>query len=367
MTNPVLSDSFHVPTGYFLSHSVGCFPKTTRETLETQFLEPWSNGRNWSDWMSVVDRFRAGIGNLIDASHNTICPQPTVSSALTKIIHALPKRESKTEILLSRHDFPTIGFVLKKAEQAGYKLRFIEGDPWSLDSWERAIGPQTAIVHVTHALSVTSHRLPVQHICSLARADDAVSIVDIAQSLIALPVSVTDWGADFAIGTGVKFLCGGPGACFLYVSPARMDDCTPVDVGWFSHEDPFEMDIEQFRYAPDAMRFFGGTPSPAPLSTANAAIELWTHIQLSALQRNIQNNIDRIISASPESWLRSPIDRDKRGATVCLSPPERNRFGQAANDANLHFDERETGFRFSLHGYTSDVDVRTLIDVIQSQ
>ena len=48
---------------------------------------------------------------------------------------------------------------------------------------------------------------------------------------------------DFIVGSCVKWLSGGPGAGFLWVGEDVIDRCQPQNVGWFSHEDPFEFDI----------------------------------------------------------------------------------------------------------------------------
>lgn len=361
-----MNDAFHVPPRYFLSHSVGCLPKATADTLDADYFGPWRSGTNWSDWMSLLDTYRAGIGGLLGVKAETICPQVNVSSALTKIVHSLPFDPKRPEILLSRQDFPTIGFVLHQAERAGYSLRFVDGDPVDAQVWADAIDERTALVHVTHALSNSSHLLPVEAICAVARRKGAMSVVDIAQSLVAVPTDVAQWDADFVIGTGVKFLCAGPGACFLYVHPNAIMRCKPVDVGWFSHENPFEMDISRFRYADDAMRFFGGTPSPAPLVCANAAMSVWERLDMRRVQARIQNHLDRLCNVVPQASLVSPQRSVARGATLVIDPPNRPALAASFEASDIQHDERTEGFRFSVHAYTSDNDVAALIGALQA-
>lgn len=362
--NPV-REQFHVPDNYFLSHSVGCQPRRTAGALNAHFHLPWQNGRNWDDWMEPLDSFRAGIGQVINAPAANICPQTNISSALTKIIHSLPFDPKRPNILLTRQDFPTIGFVLQQATRIGYRLRFIDDAPTDLANWQAALDETVAFAHITHALSNTSRLLPVAEICAAARAAGALSIIDAAQSLIIAPVDVASWQADFLTATSVKFLCGGPGACCLYASDAMLARCAPIDVGWFSHADPFEMDIQDFRYASDAMRFFGGTPSPAPLVAANAALETWAGIGLAAVQSRIHDHLQTLTSALPDSAIASPLSAP-RGATLVITPPDRPALSAALSAANIRHDERPEGFRFSVHGYTSDEETHYLVDQILS-
>ena len=355
-----MREHFHVPENYFLSHSVGCLPKVSADALQEHLFGPWMSGENWALWMGELDTFRSGVGNLLNAKAANICPQSNVSSALTKILFSLPKPEGRDIVLLSKQDFPTIGFVAKQAEQLGYQLQFIDGDPSNFQSWDYVINDRVVFVLATHALSNTSHILPVEAICAKARAMGVISIVDVAQSLGAVPVDVVKWDADFVIGTGVKFLCFGPGACFLYAADHKLPKCKPLDVGWFSHENPFEMDIENFRYTADAMRFFGGTPSPAPIILANSAMRVWDEIGLETAQERIKTHLSVLHKALPEGAAVSPVDRDKRGATLVLASAFGDQIRKDLVAADIKFDQRKQGYRFSVHGYTSGAEIEML-------
>jgi len=360
-----MREHFHVPDNYFLTHSVGCLPRSAETALTDGFFAPWKTGTNWDEWMPMLDSFRGGLAELLRVKTAAICPQTNVSSALTKILYSLPEpRSDKKTILLSKEDFPTIGFVFKQAERMGFTLKFVEGAPADIGNWERAIDASVAVVHITHALSNISHLLPVSEICALARQYEAVSIVDMAQSFGVVPISLTKWNADFAIGTGVKFLGFGPGACFLYAAPHILPDCQPLDVGWFSHENPFEMDIERFRYAKDAMRFFGGTPSPAPFVLGLNAIQLWQDIGLKTVHAQINAKLTALCKALPHELMVSPVTSGLRGGTLVIAPPNRDSLRQAITANNLLCDERPQGFRFSVHGYTSGAELETLTDII---
>ena len=360
---PMMRNHFHVPETYFLSHSVGCLPKVSPNAFQATFFGPWVSGENWALWMEALELFRLGVARLLGVNPSTICPQSNVSSALTKILFSLPKPGDRDVILLSKEDFPTIGFVAKQAESLGYQLQFIDEHPSDFQNWEDAITDRVAFVLVTHALSNTSDILPVGEICAKARAVGAVSVVDVAQSLGAVPVDLAGWDADFVIGTGVKFLCFGPGACFLHVSSRILPKCEPLDVGWFSHENPFEMDIEQFRYAGDAMRFFGGTPSPAAYVLANSAIGLWAEIGLSGVHRRIQDHLSTLHTYLPDTATTSPVAAKKRGATLVLRPEYGDKIRAALEVANIKFDQRKQGYRFSVHGYTSADEIAQLGEI----
>ncbi len=361
-----MREHFHVPDNYFLSHSVGCLPKTASDQLKHSYFDSWSaeGGEAWPDWLGVLDTFRARLGALLGSPARNLCPQTNVSSGLTKLLYGLPDRGEKTTILCSAEDFPTIGFVLKQAERMGFHVRFMDGDVTDLNAWTDVWDDTVGLVHITHAFSNTSKLAPVAELCALARDRDAVSVVDIAQSAGAIPVALDQWRPDFAVGTGVKFLCFGPGACFLYASDDMIGSCAPIDVGWFSHEQPFEMNIHDFRYADSAMRFFGGTPSPAPFILANAALALWETLDPARVQARIQSHLDRLCAAVAPPHLVSPRSSVARGGTLVINPNAPAAFRNRLAEHRIKCDERPGGFRFSVHGYTVDHEIDTLIDAL---
>jgi hypothetical protein len=79
---------------YLLNHSVGRPPVTAETAARAGFFaEPWDA------WFSEVDRFRGGVADLLDSDAENVCPQANLSSALTKIVHALPRRIGRDTIV----------------------------------------------------------------------------------------------------------------------------------------------------------------------------------------------------------------------------------------------------------------------------
>ncbi len=363
-----MREHFYVPDHYFLSHSVGCLPRQSPERLEHDYLAQWKvdGGEAWPNWLDSLDTFREKLGAVLGSPARNICPQSNVSSSLTKLLYSLPKNDTKSTILCSLEDFPTTGFVFKQAERMGFHIKFVQGNVADPEAWFSAWDDSVGIVFITHAFSNTSKLAPVEELCSIARSRGVISIVDIAQSTGAIPVDIDLWKPDFVVGTGVKFLCFGPGACFLYASDEMIHTCAPIDVGWFSHEQPFEMDICNFQYADSAMRFFGGTPSPAPFILANAALELWDRLGLKQAQTQMQIHLDRLCGTISDDVLVSPKARNERGGTFVINPLEREPLRTDLKSNQIRYDERNEGLRFSIHGYTTETEVDLLVQILSS-
>jgi len=355
---------FLLPEGtYLLSHSVGCLPRAAREAAD-QFFELWEaqGGEAWDGWLASIGGFQKSLAALLNGEAAEFCPQPNISSALSKILSSLPRRRGKSKILLSELDFPSAGFALSQAERAGYTVEFIpaDGDTSSLECWQRHLTPDTQLVLVTHVLYGNSRLNPVAEIISLAQRHEVFTLVDVAQSAGVVPIDLRAWNADFVVGSAVKWLCGGPGAGFLWANPAGVERFEPTDVGWFSHEDPFEFSIQSFRYAADARRFWGGTPSVLPYVIARASIDLVNSIGVARVREHNQALTERLVRAALERGLtlRTPQDPARRGGTVCVAFPYPQRVYERLKEERIFVDVRPAyGVRFSPHIYNDAEEI----------
>lgn len=366
----MIESQFRRPSGpYFLSHSVGLQPIAAEAALAQSFLEPWGRGdaRAWDAWLETIDRFRSGLARIIGARKEDVSPQTNISSALGKILHALPPREGRRRIVLAEDDFPTVGFVFEQARRAGYEVAFLQGGPRLADpeAWREGVAEDVDFLHVTHVFSNLGLKTPVADIVARARAQGVRVIVDVAQSAGAVAVDADRWGADFITGTSVKYLCGGPGAAFLWVNPSIAPACRPVDVGWFSHENPFEFDIRNFRYAPNADRFWGGTPSVAPYAIAAAGQAIIADTGVATIERGNQALLDRLLATLPEEAFLSHTTPGERGSSFILVPRDIHGARLALAEEGFVFDERKGGLRLSVHFYNSEAEIDLLIGALQ--
>jgi selenocysteine lyase/cysteine desulfurase len=357
---------FRMPEGgYFLSHSVGLQPLAAPAALEEGFLEPWrgADAATWDEWLAAIERFRRALSPLIGAAPLDICPQTNISSALTKIIFSLPERARRKKIVLTEDDFPTVGFVAAQARRLGYDLLLLPGGPRLADpdAWTPAFHDDVQLVLATHVFSNTAVKAPLADIARRAHERGVFSVFDLAQSAGAVPVDLSAWSPDFAVGTSVKYLCGGPGACFLWTRKETAARCSPLDVGWFSHEQPFEFDIRNFRYAEGAARFWGGTPSVAPFAVAAAGLKTLGGIGVEAIYEHNQELLTQLLGALPPAALLSHGKAGERGSSAVIAARDADAASAALTAAGLHHDRRKGGIRVSVHLYSSREDVEALI------
>src|SRR2546425_4486393 len=138
------------------------------------------------------------------------------------------------EIILTEmeHHSNLVPWQLLAAEKQA-KLRFIPFDGQGilqLDEYQRLLSERTKLVAVTHQSNVLGTINPIKEIAMTAHAAGATVLVDAAQSVPHMPVSVRDLGADFVAFSGHK-MCGPTGAGVLWARYDLLDAMPPFNGG----------------------------------------------------------------------------------------------------------------------------------------
>ena len=354
-------NSFLVPGNgpYLLTHSVGCLPRVAREALEANFVRPWveRGGNAWPDWVREVDGFRAALAQLFGGSPGEYCPQGNLSAGLAKLLSSLPAGDRRS-LLAAEDSFPSLGFVLQQASRHGCTTRLMPRAqlPDDIGSWSDALTADVRVALVTHVHSNTGRVAPVAQIARLCAERGLLCVVAVAQSAGIRPLDFPGLGAGGGRGSCIKWLCGGPGAGYLWIRPDLVPRLEPVDVGWFSHENPFEMDIHSFRYAADARRFWGGTPSVAPFVIAAASLRHIEALGVGTIHAHNRRLVHAFKDALPPAW-RARLPRWPTGGTLCISlGQDFDSVTRALGATGAQFDSRGDVIRVSFHACNTEDD-----------
>jgi len=351
---------------YLLSHSIGRMPATAQQATQDHFFSHWQSDQQdiWDHWLNSVDDFRQALAGIFNSHASCFCPQSNISSGLGKVIQSLPTRKDKKVILMCESDFPSAGFVIQQAQALGYRLKVLGADTivQDIDIWDEALSSEIHTVFISHVQYGTGNRAPVADICELARGRNINSIVDIAQSAGIVPIDLKRWNADVVVGSSIKWLCGGPGAGYLWIHPDFVQQLEPADVGWFSHANPFEFDINNFEYAADSARFWGGTPSVIPYVIAAHSINMINSISVDTVQKHNQSLINKLTHSIDPEFMVSPKADQLRGGTLVVNPGSREQIEKNLDEAKIMYDARSLGLRFSPHIYNTEEHMQLVLD-----
>ena len=186
-----------------------------------------------------------------------------------------------------------------------------------------AIDERTLLVPISHVLFKNGEIQDVEPIVRRAREAGAYVVLDCYQSAGVVPFDLTELGVEFAVGGSVKWLCGGPGAGWLYVRPDVAERLEPTLVGWQGHARPFAFEPE-LEYAAGARRFLTGTPNVPALYAATAGYDVIEEVGVPRIRERSLSLTQLLIDLCDEAGLEvvSPRAPEQRGGTVTVSTPD---------------------------------------------
>lgn len=300
---------------------------------------------------------------------------PNVSIAQAAVLSALDYPPSRNKIVMTALDFPSVRYVFDGlAARLGATVEVVESDDGGLSiDTERllaAIDERTRLVAVSHVLFRSAYVMDVDAICARAREVGALVALDAYHSVGVIPVDVKRSGVDFLTGGVLKWLCGGPGGCFLYASPeasARAGiDVAPALTGWQAHARPFAFEPEM-EYGAGAARWLSGTPVVPALYAAVEGPKLVRQAGIEAVRAKSVRQTTRLIELAEARGYRvsAPRDPARRGGTVAFDVPHGYEVAQHLLARDVIVDYRPgAGIRVAPHFYTSDQELEDAVATI---
>lgn len=349
-------------TTYLVSNSLGAMPRAVPERL-AEYVDEWAElgVRAWArGWWEMPVTVGNEIAPLLGAGRDEIVMVPNVTMAQAAVLSSIDYTPPRDTIVMTALDFPSVRYVYDRlATRLGARVKVVESDDGIGVDAQRviaAIDERTRLVSISHVLFRSAYVMEVDAICRAAHDAGALVSLDAFHSVGVLPVDVRRSGADFVTGGVLKWLCGGPGACFLYVAPSVRDRLEPALTGWQAHARPFEFESEM-DYASGAFRWLNGTPVIPALYAAIEGPRIVRRAGIEAVRAKSIRQTTRLIQLADDRGFRVHASRDpeRRGGTVAMRVPHAYEVSKALLARDILVDYRpDAGIRIAPHFYTSD-------------
>jgi kynureninase len=376
MSDPLLRfrDRFPIleTTTYLVSNSLGAMPRTVADRL-AEYAREWATRgvRAWAErWWEMPVAVGDEIAPLIGAGAGEVAMVPNVSIAQAQVLSALDYSGSRDTIVMTALDFPSVRYVYDAlATRLGARIVVVPSDDGLGVSEERllaAIDERTRLVAISHVLFRSAYVMDVARIAAHAHAMGALVSLDAYHSVGVLPVDVQALGADFLTGGVLKWLCGGPGGCFLWVRPEVSAAVAPAITGWQAHRHPFAFEPEM-DHADAAWRWLGGTPVIPALFAATEGPRILREAGIDAVRAKSVRQTDRLIALADARGfpVAAPRDAARRGGTVAFDVPHAREVSRALLARDVIVDYRPgAGIRVAPHFYTSDSELEAVVELI---
>jgi kynureninase len=360
---PILAE-----TTYLINHSLAAMPAGAEDRLaeyartwKTRGIRAWGEGW-WEMPLTVGDQ----VGRIVGAPAGTVCMHQNVTVAVAVVLSCfrLEPQEKTTErnrIVYLEGEFPSVRYLLQA--QLGAEIEVVP----DLHALLEAIDERTLLVPVSHVLYKTAELQDVDAIQRRADEVGAHVLLDAYQSAGAVPLDVTSLGVAFATGGSVKWLCGGPGAGWLYVRPDLIEQLEPTLVGWQGHARPFAFETE-LEYADGIARFLTGTPNVPALYAATAGYDVVEEVGIDRIREHSVRQTELLIGLLDEAGFDvvSPRETERRGGSVVVGTPDFPAVHAELEARNILCDFRpDVGLRFGPHFFNTDEEIELAVSAMR--
>jgi kynureninase len=359
-------------TNYLVSNSLGPMPRTVPEKL-AEYARDWGElgvkawNRGW--WELPVD-----VGNeiapLINADDGEIVMMPNATIAQMAVLSSIDFSKERDTVVMTELDFPSVRYAYSEmAKRFGARVVSMKSDDGLTIDRDRlldAIDERTRIVAVSHVLFRSAFLMDVDEICRHAHEVGALVSLDSFHAVGIVPVDVKRSKPDFLTGGVLKWLCGGPGGCFLYVSPTVRDQLKPALTGWQAHSRPFAFE-DSMEYTTGAFRWLNGTPVIPALYGAAEGSKILRRAGVDAIREKSVRLTSRLIELADARGytVNAPRDPARRGGTVAIDVPHGYEVTQHLLSRDILVDYRVgAGIRIAPHFFTTEDELDEAVSEI---
>ncbi len=376
MHDPLLSWRKEFPVldtcTYLVTHSLGAMPRKARAYLE-QFADEWSirGVRAWHEgWWEIGRTTGDLLAPILGVQAGTISMHQNVTVAMAIIASCHRFDGRRNRIAMTDLEFPSNMYLFEGFRRYGAEIVYVPSADAMRTDLTRLLGAideRTVLVPLSLVLFKSAYIQDAAAVIEKAHRVGARVILDVYQAAGTVPLAIERLGADFAVGGSVKWLCGGPGAGYLYVRPDLASELQPGIVGWAAHARPFDFATGGIDYAEAPERFQSGTPNVPSLYSARAGYEIVREIGVPAIRQKSLGLTRRLMDLAQESGFRiNTPDRDEeRGGAVIIDVPDGKTVAEELIRREVIVDYRPgAGIRMAPHFYNTMEEIEHAMRVL---
>jgi kynureninase len=335
------------------------------DTWARRGVRAWSEGW-WEIGRTTGDLLAPTLG--VERGTSSMHQNVTVAQGIIGSCYTFNGRRNR--IVMSDLEFPSNMYLFEGFRRYGAEIAYVrsgEGVRAPLEPFLDAIDERTLLVIASYVLFRSSFIQNAQAIIDKAHSVGARVVLDTYQAAGAIPLEIGASKADFAVGGSVKWLCGGPGAGYLYVRPDLAAEVEPALVGWAAHDEPFLFETGAIRYAPAPERFQSGTPNVPAMYAARAGYKIVNDVGIGPIRAKSLRLTRRLIEGAQARGYKvnTPLDDRERGGTVTIDAPGGSATADELIRRNVIVDYRPgAGIRVAPHFYNTEDEIDHALETL---
>ena len=357
---------------YLVSHSLGAMPRRTAAYLQ-EYADTWTRRgvRAWHEgWWEMGRATGDLLAPVLGVRRGTISMHQNVTVAMGIIASCFTFDGPRRRIVMTDHEFPSNMYLFEGFRRYGAEVVYVPSPDTVRTDLQRlldAIDERTLLVPLSYVLFRSGYIQNARAVIEKAHQVGAHVILDVYQAAGAVPLDIDDMAADFAVGGSVKWLCGGPGAGYLYVRPDVATRLTPGFIGWAAHSTPFAFETGPAALAEPPERFQSGTPNIPALYAARAGYEIIREIGVEAIRVRSLRLTRLLIERAQAAGFRlnTPLQDSQRAGAVIIDVPDGEAVSQQLILQGVIVDYRPgAGIRIAPHFYNTEQEIDRAMNIM---
>lgn len=326
-----------------------------------------------ADFFAYPESFRQSAARIVGSDPGSIAIIPSASYGLAIAAKNLPLKAGQQIVVLA-HQFPSNLYVWReRAARTGASIITVQreaGAAWTAAVLD-AINPDTAIVAVPNCHWADGGVVDLVAVGAACRRVGAALVLDLTQSLGALPFNAAEVQPDFMVAACYKWLMGPYGTGILYVAPQHQGGA-PIEQTWMGRagsEDFTRLTDYRDDYQDGARRFdMGEKSNPALLLGAKAGIDMLLDWGIEAISATLGAMTTGIAKAATDIGLSADPIGVRAPHFLSLAFPGDVPAGLTDRLAakSVHVSLRGSSLRVTPHLYNDQADCDALISALKN-
>lgn len=370
-----LADAFVVPDPLLYLDTAALAPplRTVRAAADTALHRDALNGFG-AGWRERVERVRAMAAQLFDGDADGVALVPSAAYGLSVAAQNVPLRHAEAVLVLEGQFPSNLLAWQQRCAQTGARLVIARRD--ARRDWTAAVmdaldaDPAITVLALPNAHWSDGTLLDLATIARAAQARGACLVLDLSQSLGALPLDIPSLRPDFVVAVGYKWLLGPYGLAYLWAAPRWRDGGTPLEYGWMAHDREALWQAGADARAvplPGARRFDAdGVCDGMRLAMAEAALAWILDCGLEGIAAALRERIHTFTHTLRAHGLGNWLPPGEVAHFCALQPPRRrdgpwaDALAGALRKEDVVFTLRQGRLRFAPHLHVSTLQMQAL-------
>jgi kynureninase len=333
---------------YLCGNSLGLQPKSVRDHIEAE-LQAWQDhgvdghfvGAN--PWYSFHEPFAEKVATLVGARPDEVVVMGSLTNNLHLLMTSFYKPDEKRfRIVVEGGAFPSDRFAVQSQallHRLDPKKAVVELQPRAgevclrtedVEAFLDKEGDSVALLMLSGVNFYSGQVFDMARITAAGKKAGAKVGWDLAHAVGNVPLSLHDWGADFAAWCSYKYLNSGPGGVgglFVHADHGNNPEL-PRLAGWWGHDPATRFaDDTQFSPQPGAAGWQLSNAPILPMAAHMASLEIFEQVGMKALRAKslqLTSSLRELVESFAHSHFTviTPQADDAHGAQISLRFPE---------------------------------------------